>query len=90
MHSPRSSCILLAVLAFVPIENAGHTAINNSPVTDSNVPCGYQMWFSFMHHPQEPIDTSCLSRLRNFAFEGNARVARLLGTADVWENPSVQ
>lgn len=74
---------------YIEVETAGHPVFSTSPmVGDDDRRCGAQMWISFMHDPEAPVDTSCLGQLRPIAFEGTAAIAKtLFNAADLWENP---
>jgi hypothetical protein len=54
--------------------------------TDPAKPCGLDMLVSFMDHPAQGADTSCIAKVPPPDFAGDAALATTyMGTTDIWE-----
>ncbi|MDF1561476.1 MAG: hypothetical protein P1V51_00450 [Deltaproteobacteria bacterium] len=67
--------------------NSPHGVLMQTPTTNSNVPCGTQIFQSFLNDPTVAPNTWCTSRLLPINFNGHPGYAQyFLGTDDFWEN----
>lgn len=70
---------------FVVLPRASHAVVINSPTIDGGTTCGLELLRGFLMDPRQPIDTSCVERIRPLDFQGEpSATMTLLGTTDAW------
>lgn len=75
---------------FYDVPWATHGVVTVSALSPSDddpaKPCGQDMLFSFMDHPEQGADTTCIAKIPAPTFKGDAALAQTyLGTTDIWE-----
>ena len=69
---------------WVEIPRGAHGALFSVPTVDG-ASCGNSIFLSFLDDPESPPDTSCLSNVAPFTFDGTPQLNQLLfGTEDAW------